>query len=91
MLVTLIAKDRPDALDVRKANREAHLAYLKSSDIVRQGGPILDGDGQMCGSILVLEVPDVATAEAWAREDPYRKAALFQSVELLQWNRVIAE
>ena len=28
MLVSLIAKDKDGALDVRKANRDAHLAYI---------------------------------------------------------------
>ncbi len=89
MLVTLIAIDRPNSLDVRKANRDAHVAFLKSSDCVRQAGPFLDENGAMCGSLIVVEVNDMAEAEKWAENDPYKAADLFASVELRAWNRVI--
>ena len=89
MLVALIARDKPGALDVRKANRPAHVDYLKSGTAVQQAGPLLDDAGEMCGSLIVLDVPDMAAAEAWVADDPYGKAGLFQSVELIAWNRVI--
>ncbi|QFS84708.1 YciI-like protein [Roseivivax sp. THAF40] len=88
MLVVLIARDKPGALEIRKSNREAHLAYLKDTGCVQQAGPIME-DGAMAGSILVLDLPDMAAAEAWAADDPYAKAGLFASVEMLEWNRVI--
>ncbi len=89
MLVALMAHDKPGALDVRKANRDAHLAYIKDTGVVAQAGPFLDADGQMCGSLVILDVEDMAAAEAWAAGDPYAKAGLFDSVTLKIWNRVI--
>ena len=89
MLISLIARDKPGALDVRKANREAHLGYIKETGVVAQAGPLLDADEQMCGSLVVLDVEDMAAAEAWAANDPYAKAGLFDSVELIRWNKVI--
>ena len=89
MLIALIAKDKPDHLDTRKANRDDHLAYIKSTGVVAQAGPLLDSDGQMCGSLVVLDVADMAAAQHWADNDPYAKAGLFASVELIQWNKVI--
>ena len=89
MLVALIAKDRPGALQTRLDNRPAHVEHLKSSGIVAQAGPFLDANGEMCGSLVILDVEDMAQAEAWAAEDPYAKAGLFESVELIPWNRVI--
>ncbi|CUI40077.1 YciI family protein [Cognatishimia activa] len=89
MRFALIAKDKPNALDVRLANRDAHVAYLKSSDAVEMAGPFLDADGNMCGSLIVLEFEDIAEAQAWAANDPYKKADLFQSVEITAWNKVI--
>ncbi len=89
MLVALIAKDKPNHLDVRKANRDAHLAYLKGSDCVAMAGPCLDDAGDMCGSLIVLDVPDMAAAQSWADGDPYGAAGLFASVDLIQWNKVI--
>jgi uncharacterized protein YciI len=52
-------------------------------------GPVLDDDGQMCGSLIVLEVDDLAAAQAWAAGDPYAKAGLFSDVTLRAWKKVI--
>lgn len=89
MRIALIAKDKPGSLDLRKANRDAHVAYLKSTDAVERAGPFLDDQGDMCGSLIILEVADMAAAQDWAANDPYAKAGLFQSVELIAWNQVI--
>ncbi len=89
MFVALVAHDKPGALSVRQENRPAHLEYLKSTDHVAQAGPLLDADGGMIGSLIILDVADMATAQNWADNDPYAKAGLFQSVTLTHWNRVI--
>jgi uncharacterized protein YciI len=89
MLIALTAIDKPGALDIRKANREAHLAYIKQTGVVQQAGPFLSATGEMCGSLVILDVADMEAAQAWAAGDPYGKAGLFESVELRQWNRVI--
>lgn len=89
MFVALIAHDKPGALTIRQENRPAHLEYLKSTDLVAQAGPLLDAEGGMIGSLIVLDVPDMPAAQNWASNDPYAKAGLFQSVTLTQWNRVI--
>ncbi|NDW54319.1 MULTISPECIES: YciI family protein [Aliiroseovarius] len=89
MLVAVICTDKPGAIETRKANREAHLAYIKDTGVVAQAGPFLDADGMMCGSLLVLDVDDMAAAQAWADGDPYAKAGLFADVRIEQWNRVV--
>lgn len=89
MLVSLIAKDKPNSLNLRMENRPAHVDYLKSSAAVQMAGPFIGEDGDMCGSLIVLEVEDMAQAQEWAAGDPYGKAGLFASVELIEWNKVI--
>lgn len=89
MKIALIAKDKAGALDIRKANRDSHVAYLKASDAIEMAGPFLDDNGEMCGSLIILDLPDMAAAEAWAAADPYKLADLFASVELIQWNKVL--
>lgn len=89
MLIALVAKDKAGALQTRKDNREAHLAYIKETGVVSQAGPLLDSEGGMCGSLIILDVADMAAAQTWAAGDPYAKAGLFASVELIQWNKVI--
>ena len=62
MLIALIARDKPGALQTRLDNRDAHVAYLKASAIVSQAGPLLDDAGDMCGSLIVLDVADQPAA-----------------------------
>ncbi|WP_209505226.1 MULTISPECIES: YciI family protein [unclassified Ruegeria] len=88
MLIALIARDKAGALQTRLNNRAAHLAYIEETGVVSQAGPLLDGDA-MIGSLVVLDVEDLAAAQNWADNDPYAKAGLFQSVELIPWKKVI--
>ncbi|MCX8954799.1 YciI family protein [Ruegeria sp. NA] len=88
MLIALIARDKAGALQTRLDNRAAHLAYIEETGVVSQAGPLLDGDA-MVGSLVVLDVEDLAAAQNWADNDPYAKAGLFQSVELIPWKKVI--
>ena len=89
MRFALMTKDKAGALQTRLDNREAHLAYIAETGVVEMAGPVLDDDGQMCGSLIVLEVEDLAAAQAWAANDPYAKAGLFESVTLRAWKKVI--
>lgn len=88
MRVALICRDRPGAFELRKANRQAHLDYIAASGVVEMAGPLIEG-GEMAGSLLILDVPDLAAAEAWAAGDPYAKAGLFESVLIREWRKVI--
>lgn len=89
MLIALMAKDKDGALQTRLDNRDAHLTHIKNSGIVMHAGPLLNDDGKMCGSLVILDVEDMAAAEDWAENDPYAKAGLFASCELVQWSKVI--
>lgn len=71
--------DKDDALDLRTANREAHLAYVKDHEKVKiiGAGPWLDDDtGDMKGSLLVVEANCINCINDWLKNDPYVKAGL---------------
>ncbi len=87
-MFVVICTDKPGALETRKANREAHLAYVAETAVF-QGGPFLDAEGDMCGSLVILDVETRAEAETWAENDPYAKAGLFQDVRIEKWKKVI--
>lgn len=89
MLIALIARDKPGALQTRLDNREKHIAYLKETGVVSQAGPLLDDAGGMIGSLIILDVDDMSAAQSWADNDPYAAAGLFASVDLIAWNKVI--
>jgi len=82
----LTCLDRPGALDVRLANRPDHVAYLESqSSVLRLAGPLLDDGGSPIGSLLIVETDDHEGAAAFAAEDPFAKAGLFESVTIRPW------
>lgn len=89
MLIVLIARDKPGALKTRLDNRDAHLAYIQKTGVVTQAGPLLDDQGAMIGSLIVLDVSDLSSAEDWSANDPYKHAGLFESVEMIPWKKVI--
>ena len=89
MLIALICTDKTGALETRKENRDAHLAYIADTGAVTMAGPLLDTAGEMAGSLLILDVEDAAAAESWAANDPYAKAGLFSDVRIQPWKKVI--
>lgn len=88
-LYMMLCTDKPDALDLRKATREAHLAYVAETGCVVQAGPLLDDAGDMAGSLIVLERPNIEAAKHWGANDPYAKAGLFDAVHVQEWKKVI--
>lgn len=82
-IFALYCVDKPNSLDLRMANREAHLAYVGGfRDQLRLAGPMLDEGGDMAGSIILLEMETLAEAQAFAAGDPYNKAGLFERVDV---------
>jgi len=84
----LICTDKPDSLDLRLATRPAHRAYLDAAPNIAFAGPFLR-DGRMCGSLIVIEVPDRAAAEAFAAADPFARAGLFAETRIEEWQKVV--
>lgn len=82
--------DKLDASDVRRANRDAHLAHLASvADRILVAGPLLSPDeSAMIGSLLIIAFDSRADAESFAANDPYAKAGLFVSVTISAWKKV---
>ncbi|RWM96334.1 MAG: hypothetical protein EOR84_13900 [Mesorhizobium sp.] len=89
MLFALICKDKPGKLQVRLDTRPEHVAFLEGlngENKLAFAGPFLDADGKPNGSLVVVEAPDLAAAEALSAADPYAGAGLFESVDIRQWN-----
>ena len=82
------AIDRTDAGSLRVRTRPAHLDYLGGFDVTF-GGPMLDDDGAMCGSLIVVQAEDRAAAEAFAAGDPYALAGMFETVTITAMKPVL--
>lgn len=89
MPYALVCEDKQNHLEVRKENREAHLAYIEQTGVVQMAGPLLDFHGNMCGSLIILNVDTLDEAEQWALNDPYFKAGLFEWNRIREWKKVI--
>jgi len=89
MLYAIYCIDKPNSMDLRMAHRPAHVDYLKSrEDQILVGGAQLGEDGEaMLGSVLIIDAPDAAAAQAFADADPFAKAGLFESVRITRWRK----
>ncbi|WP_303721534.1 YciI family protein [Malonomonas rubra] len=90
MLYVIHCFDKTDHLQVRMDNRPAHVDYLKSfGDKLFAAGPTLDSQENMNGSVVILDLETLSEAEAFAANDPYAKAGLFEKVSIQLWKKVL--
>jgi uncharacterized protein YciI len=89
MLYIIYQEDGPDSKAIRAAKKEEHLAYLdRHMDKLVLGGALLAEDGVgRTGSVLILNVPSLADAEAFSNSEPFRCAGLFKSVKITRMRR----
>ena len=85
MYFVIYAKDRKDGLPIRKANRGAHLEWIKSASGIKvvMAGPLMNDAGDtMIGSMLVVDAVNLDAVNSWLTHDPYAKAGLPESVNV---------
>ncbi len=97
MLYIVYQIDGPDSPEIRAATRDAHFKYLDDHEnILVLGGALLADDGKTrTGSVLIINVENLAAAEAFSENEPFRRAGLFARVEINrmrrgQWNPAAA-
>ena len=79
--------DRADGADLRARTKQAHADYqhTRGNPV---GGPLLDANGAPCGTLIVFEAPDLATAEDIIADDPYVRAGLFVTALLHEFHAI---
>ena len=84
------AYDGEGMLDKRMEVRPRHLEGMKAlgKQIVCAGG-LLDDEGKMKGSALVMEFPDRAALDEYLAHEPYAVENVWQKVEVEQMNVVL--
>lgn len=89
MLFAFHLLDRPDSQALRQSVRPAHKDYLaKVAERIAFAGPLLDEQGAMCGSLLVIDFDDAATARAWLAGEPFTRAGLYQRSDLHRFDNL---
>lgn len=93
MLFIIYQQDAPGSAAIRARVKQAHFDYLEQHrDMLVLGGAMLADDGvERTGSVLIINVPDRAAAEAFSANEPLRCAGVFASVRITrmrrgQWN-----
>ena len=93
-LFCMIGRDGPQGLELRKLHREAHLANvtpLKEAGRMAYAGPLIDEEGQPCGSVLIFEISNLASARAFAARDTYVVEGVFASHEVMETRAVVSQ
>jgi uncharacterized protein YciI len=82
MLVAFYCKDK-DYSDqrLRLEQLSAHLKWVEANmDVIKVAGPLKE-EGNIVGSLYVLEASSVSEATALLRTDPYYKAGIWLTME----------
>lgn len=79
MLFVFHVLDRPGTGEQRLKLKPAQYEHLgKVEDRMVSGGPLLAEDGDtMIGSLLIIDFPDRAAAEAWLAQAPFTTGGVF--------------
>ena len=94
MTYLVIAKDGtdPDAPTRRQEVREEHLERVQpavGSGFVRLGGALLNNDGTMIGSAMLLEADSEEEVRAFINQDVYTTGGVWQSYEVYPFKRAV--
>jgi len=74
-----------DALERRKNMRPVHLAgvkKLKENNNFILGGAILDEEGNMCGSVMMVQFENENDFKKWYANEPYITGGVWQVIEV---------
>lgn len=98
MWYTIVGNDAPGSLQKRQQARADHLARLQSLQtegrlLLAGPFPAIDapdpGPAGFTGSLIVAEFDSLSAAQAWADEDPYVTAGVYESVSVRPFRRVL--
>ena len=98
MWYAIISQDVENSLEKRLSVRPAHLERLKALQnegrlLIAGPHPAIDsedpGTDGFTGSLVVAEFNSLIAAQAWADEDPYIEAGVYQSVVVKPFKKVL--
>ena len=98
MWYAIISQDIPDSLEKRQSVRTAHLQRLQDLTdagrlLIAGPHPAIDSDDPgaagFTGSLVVAEFSSLEEAQAWADQDPYIDAGVYQQVIVKPFKKVL--
>ena len=100
MFYAIIAQDHEDSLEQRLKARPEHLKRLEKLQeegrlLLAGPHPAIDaedpGPAGFTGSLVVAEFADLPSAQAWADEDPYIAAGVYERVMIKPFKKVFPQ
>ena len=93
MTFLIIANDfrDPEALSRRMQQRPAHIdgvRRMKAEGTFLDGGAMLDEEGRMVGSMILVEFPSRSEVDDWLAADPYVTGKVWEQVLVHPFKRV---
>jgi uncharacterized protein len=90
MIFAILLMDRPGTSDLRVQVRPEHRAYLaKLSHRMAFAGPLTSEDGlTVVGSLLAIDFPSRADADAWLKDEPFTKAGVYEKPVIHVFNNM---
>ncbi|MEU7642132.1 YciI family protein [Streptomyces sp. NPDC039016] len=84
-------RDRPGSLALREALLEEHWSYMDryGAEMIARGPTFARDDGPPTGSVHILDLPDPATARAFAFDEPGYQAGAYRDVLLRRWHNTL--
>jgi uncharacterized protein len=87
MQFLIIGYDGEDeqALERRLAVRDAHISRIEkdaAQGIILYGAAMVNGSGDMCGSMLVCNFASKSDLNEWLEREPYIKGGVWKQVEV---------
>ena len=98
MLYMIYSEDVSNSLSLRLPVREKHLARLQALQsegrlVIAGPCPAIDsenpGDAGFTGSLIIAEFASLENAQAWADEDPYIDAGVYEKVTVKPYKKVL--
>lgn len=97
MFYAIISQDVEGSLEKRMSARDNHIARLKALQdegrmLIAGPHPAIDSDDPgpagFTGSLIVAEFDSLEAAQAWADEDPYIAAGVYENVNVKPFKKV---
>lgn len=98
MLYAIISQDVDNSLALRQSARPAHIERLNTLRdegrlILAGPHPTIDsetpGDAGFSGSLVVAQFDSIEIAQAWADDDPYMNAGVYDNVTVKPFKQVL--
>jgi uncharacterized protein YciI len=84
-------RDRPGSVALREELLEDHLSYMDryATEMIARGPTLADDGETPTGSVHIVDLPDPATARAFAFDEPGYQAGVYRDVLLRRWRNML--